>query len=488
MRDEAYSGVPRSAVAHTAGFGGGWAAPVAARRLAATVELPGSKSLTNRELVLSALATGPSTIRSPLRSRDTDLMIAALRSLGTRIEESDGESSGETNGESDGRPGTALTVTPGPVRGRVDIDVGLAGTVMRFLPPLAALAAGPVRFDGDERARTRPMAPTIASLRALGVRVDDGGTATLPFTLRGAGSVAGGGVVIDASESSQFVSGLLLAAARFEQGIELTHRGGRLPSMPHIEMTIACLAARGVQVDIDRSDTASSDAAGTGTTGSGTTGSGTSAGRWIVRPGSIGARTVDIEPDLSNAAPFLAAALVVGGAVTVRSWPHATTQVGDRLRQWLPAFGATAQLDADGLTVDGGEGVLGGSRLRAVDLDLSAGGELAPTLVGLAAFADGASRFTGIGHLRGHETDRLAALAAELEVVGCRVEELAEGLVVYPAPLSAPGRPWRASGDHRMATTGALIGLAVRGLVVDDIGATAKTMPDFPARWSALLA
>lgn len=434
------------------------------------MSLPGSKSLTNRELVLSALAIGPSTIRSPLLSRDTDLMIAALRSLGTRIEEADGESSWER--------AQALTVTPGPVRGDVDVDVGLAGTVMRFLPPLGALADGPVRFDGDERARARPMAPTIASLRALGVRVDDGGTAALPFTLRGAGSVTGGGVVIDASESSQFVSGLLLAAARFEQGMELTHRGGRLPSMPHIEMTLACLAARGVHVDTDRS----------GADDSGANGSGTSAVRWVVRPGSIGGRTVDIEPDLSNAAPFLAAALVAGGAVTVRGWPRTTTQVGDRLRQWLPAFGATAQLHPDGLTVDGGEGALGGARLRAVDLDLSSGGELAPTLVGLAAFADGTSRFTGIGHLRGHETDRLAALAAELEAVGCRVQELTEGLVVHPAPLSAPDRPWRASDDHRMATTGALIGLAVPGLVVDDIGATAKTMPDFPARWSALLA
>lgn len=443
--------------------------------------LPGSKSLTNRELVLSALAAGPSTLRSPLRSRDTDLMVAALRSLGNRIEES----------------GADLTVIPAAPHGDIDIDVGLAGTVMRFLPPLAALADGPVRFDGDERARTRPMATTVISLRALGVRVDDDGAATLPFTLRGIGSVKGGRVQIDASESSQFVSGLLLAAARFELGIELTHRGSRLPSMPHIEMTIACLAARGVRVETEAVDAEAVDADGPHTDEPdaherNADDLGGSAVRWIVRPGGIRGRTVNIEPDLSNAAPFLAAALVAGGTVTVRGWPSGTTQVGDRLRQWLPAFGATERLHADGLTVDGGAGVLGGARLRAVDLDLSSGGELAPTLVGLAAFADGASRFTGIGHLRGHETDRLAALAAELGAVGCRVQELADGLVVHPAPrpvpMSTPDRPWRASGDHRMATTGALIGLVVPGLAVDDIGTTAKTMPEFPALWSALLA
>lgn len=447
MRNEAYSTAPVPPDS-------GWAAPRATGRLAATVALPGSKSLTNRELVLSALADDVSILRAPLRSRDTDLMIDALSSLGTGI---------ETVGED-------LLITPAALAGGGEIDCGLAGTVMRFLPPIAALADGPVRFDGDERARARPMATTITSLRALGVPVDDDGAGTLPFTVDGTGSVAGGRVLIDASESSQFVSGLLLAAARFEQGLDLEHRGTRLPSLPHIAMTISCLTERGVRVDTDDLTEP--------------------AARWTVRPGRIRGRTVAIEPDLSNAAPFLAAALIAGGTITVPGWPRETTQVGDRLREWLQAFGATVHLrpPQDGLTVDGGEGVLGGARLSAVDLDLSTGGELAPTLIGLAAFADGISRFTGIGHLRGHETDRLAALAAELTSVGCEVEELADGLVVHPGPLAAPERPWRASGDHRMATTGALIGLAVDGLVVDDIGTTAKTLPAFPALWRDLTA
>ncbi|WP_375400014.1 3-phosphoshikimate 1-carboxyvinyltransferase [uncultured Amnibacterium sp.] len=457
MRDEAYS--TASVPADGGRAGSGWAAPRATGRLAATVALPGSKSLTNRELVLSALADDVSTLRAPLRSRDTDLMIAALQSLGTSI---------EAGGGSSEEAGDDLIVTPAALAGGGEVDCGLAGTVMRFLPPIAALADGPVRFDGDARARARPMATTITSLRALGARVEDDGAGTLPFTVDGGGSVAGGRVVIDASESSQFVSGLLLAAARFEQGLDLEHRGTRLPSLPHIAMTLACLAARGVRVDTDDLTEP--------------------AARWTVRPGRIRGRTVAIEPDLSNAAPFLAAALIAGGAVTVPGWPRATTQVGDRLREWLPAFGAAVHLHHDGLTVDGGDGVLGGGSLQAVDLDLSTGGELAPTLIGLAAFGDGVSRFTGIGHLRGHETDRLAALAAELTAVGCEVQELADGLVVHPALLHTPERPWRAFGDHRMATTGALIGLAVDGLVVDDISTTAKTLPAFPALWRDLIA
>jgi 3-phosphoshikimate 1-carboxyvinyltransferase len=232
-------------------------------------------------------------------------------------------------------------------------------------------------------------------------------------------------------------------------------------------MTIAALADRGVAVRFERLPGG--------------------AARWTVPPGPIRARDVAIEPDLSNAAPFLAAALVAGGVVAVAGWPERTTQVGDRLRDWLAAFGARVTRRGADLVVDGGAGVRGGARPAAVDLDLGEGGELAPTLVGLAAFADGPCRFTGIGHLRGHETDRLAALASELTAVGARVEEHADGLTVHPGPLAA-SRPWRAYADHRMATTGALLGLAVPGLVVDDIASTTKTLPDFPGLWGALLA
>jgi 3-phosphoshikimate 1-carboxyvinyltransferase len=428
-----------------------WRAPSATGPLSATVRLPGSKSLTNRELVLSALADGRSRLRRPLSARDTDLMVSALRSLGTGIE-ADGDD---------------LVIEPRPLVGGVAIDCGLAGTLMRFLPPLSTLAQGDVRFDGDERARLRPMATTVLSLRALGVEVDDGGRGTMPFTVRGAGAVEGGRVVIDASGSSQFVSGLLLSGARFADGIEIDHRGDHLPSIPHIDMTVGTLAARGVDVAVVRNGPAMT---------------------WTVPPHRIAGREVDIEPDLSNAAPFLAAALVAGGTVTVPGWPAATTQVGDRLREWLPAFGAEVRLDHGDLTVDGGAGVRGGARPAPVDLDLSAGGELAPTLVGLAAFADGPSTFRGIGHLRGHETDRLAALVAELTAVGAAAHETDDGIVVEPGALAAADRPWRTYADHRMATTGALLGLAVDGLGVEDVATTAKTLPGFPALWRSMLA
>jgi 3-phosphoshikimate 1-carboxyvinyltransferase len=427
-----------------------WPAPTARGPLDATVRLPGSKSLTNRELVLSALADGPSRLRDALVARDTRLMAAALRSFGTGIEQE----------------GDDLVIRPGALVGGGSVDVGLAGTLMRFLPPLAALADGPVSFDGDERARLRPMATTILSLRALGVQVEDDGRATMPFTVHGAGRVAGGPVLLDASESSQFVSGLLLSGARFTDGLEVEHRGARLPSLPHIEMTIDALRRRGV-----RAESAVDTAAGVA--------------RWLVPAHRIAGRDLTIEPDLSNAGPFLAGALVAGGRVGVPGWPQETTQVGDRLRGWLAAFGAEVEHRSGTLTV-AGQGVAE-HPLQPVDLDLGEGGELAPTLVGLAAFADGTSTFTGIGHLRGHETDRLAALATELGALGIAVEETPDGLVVYGGRPVAGDRPWRSYADHRMATTGALIGLATPGLAVEDVATTAKTLPGFVDLWQRML-
>lgn len=429
-----------------------WLAPRATGPLDARVSLPGSKSLTNRELVLSALADGPSLLRDPLHSRDSLLMIEALRSLGVRIDEVPGA----------GAFGPDLFITPpAELSGSTAIDCGLAGTVMRFLPPVAALALGPVAFDGDEHARRRPMRTTIESLRALGVDVNDDGRGALPFSLWGTGAVRGGEIVIDASASSQFVSGLLLAAPRFTEGLVLRHTGDRLPSLPHIAMTITCLGDRGVVVESPEP------------------------GVWIVPPGRIGGREVSIEPDLSNAAPFLVAALIAGGTVAVEGWPQATTQVGADLETLLPLFGATVRRDGEALVVDGGAGLLGGATLQGVDLDLSTGGELAPALVALSALVSSPSRITGIGHLRGHETDRLAALAAEISGLGGAATQLEEGLAIEPRPLS--GGPWRAYDDHRMATAGAIIGLAVDGVRVDDIGSTAKTLPQFVALWGAML-
>jgi 3-phosphoshikimate 1-carboxyvinyltransferase len=422
-----------------------WPAPGATRPLAATLSLPGSKSLTNRELVLSALADSPSLLRSPLHSRDSDLMVAALRQLGTTIDSVPGV----------GEYGADLRITPGELFGSTTIDCGLAGTVMRFLPPVAGLALGPTTFDGDAGAKRRPMGTTISSLRALGADINDDGRGALPFTVHGTGGLAGGEVTIDASSSSQFVSGLLLAAARFTDGLALRHDGERLPSLPHIEMTIATLARRGVTVTSPE------------------------VGSWNVAPGPIHGAEVDIEPDLSNAAPFLAAALVAGGSVTITGWPATTTQVGATLAALLPRFGATVTVAGDSLTVTGT------GRIDGVDLDLSTAGELAPTLVGLAALADSPSTITGIGHIRHHETDRLAALATEINKLGGSVTELPDGLAIEPRPLH--GGTWHSYDDHRMATTGALLGLVVPGIEVENIGTTAKTLPQFAELWHGLV-
>ncbi|MGV8895568.1 MAG: 3-phosphoshikimate 1-carboxyvinyltransferase [Rhodoglobus sp.] len=427
--------------------GGAWTAPRASGPLSATLRLPGSKSLTNRELVLAALADGPSLLRAPLHSRDSALMIDALRTLGTSIVEVAGS----------GSYGPDLLVTPGELGGG-SIDCGLAGTVMRFIPTVAALALGPVAFDGDPASYRRPMRTTIDALRALGVDVSDDGRGTLPFTIFGAGAIEGGALEIDASASSQFVSGLLLAAPRFTNGLTLRHIGETLPSLAHIEMTIAALHARGVTVENPEP------------------------GLWIVPPSAITALDIDIEPDLSNAGPFLAAALVAGGSVTVTGWPEHTTQVGARMADILESMGGDVTFAATGAGL-GDLTVTGTGIIHGITLDESS--ELAPTVAAVAALADSETVLTGIAHLRGHETDRLAALAAEINALGGDVTETDDGLVIRPAPLHAG--PWRSYEDHRMATAGAIIGLAVDGVDIDDIDTTAKTLPQFTELWFGML-
>lgn len=403
----------------------------------ASVTLPGSKSITNRALILAALADGPSTVRGALRSRDTDLMIGALRTLGATITERDG--------------GTTLDVTPGPLRGG-EVHCGLAGTVMRFVPPVAALADGTVRFDGDEQARVRPMSTVLDALRALGAEIDGD---RLPFTVHGRGAVRGGSVTIDASASSQFVSGLLLSGAAFDEGVTVRHSGEPVPSMPHIEMTVEMLRAAGVVVDTSEPDT------------------------WRVPPSTIRAVNVTVEPDLSNATPFLAAAAVTGGTVSVPLWPESTTQAGDAIRGILERMGAEVSW-ADGVLT-----VRGPQKLTGIDVDLHDVGELTPTVAALAALADSPSSLRGIAHLRGHETDRLAALATEIVRLGGAVTETADGLEIEPAPLH--GGIWHSYADHRMATAGAIVGLVVDGIEVEDIGTTAKTLPGFEELWLSFL-
>ncbi|MFC7595276.1 3-phosphoshikimate 1-carboxyvinyltransferase [Terrabacter sp. GCM10028922] len=427
-----------------------WAAPLAAGPLDATVVLPGSKSLTNRYLVLAALASERSRLRSPLRSRDTLLMADALRSLGVQIDDvpPDGDA---TAGSVD----DWLVTPPESLRGHVTVDCGLAGTVMRFLPAVAALADGPVRLDGDPQARVRPMGPVVDALRVLGADVaDDAGH--LPITVNGRGHVPGGSVTMDASASSQFISALLLAGARYDDGVTVHHDGKPVPSEPHILMTVETLRDAGAIVDDSEPNT------------------------WRVEPSEINALDVSVEPDLSNAGPFVAAALVVGGTVRVPGWPQHTTQAGDMLREILDTMGADVRLDRSGLTVVGGDELVG------IDIDLHDAAELTPTVAALAALASTPSWIRGVAHIRGHETDRLAALTAELGGVGSDVTETEDGLRISPAPLR--GGRFRSYHDHRMATAGAIIGLRVPGVHVEDIGTTRKTLPDFVGLWQGMLA
>ncbi|HKT03188.1 MAG TPA: 3-phosphoshikimate 1-carboxyvinyltransferase [Rugosimonospora sp.] len=417
-----------------------WTAPTATGPVHATVRLPGSKSMTARALVLSALAAGPGTLAQPLRARDTELMAGGLRAMGTYVSTQDDE---------------RWVVRPRALAGPAHVDVGLAGTVMRFLPPVAGLATGPVTFDGDPRARQRPLGPLLDALRAVGVRIDSADTGGLPLTVHGTGAVGGGEVTIDASASSQLVSGLLLAAPAFGRGIVVRHAGPPVPSAPHLRMTVQMLRAAGAAVDDSAPDL------------------------WAVQPGPLSGRGWAIEPDLSGAAPFLAAALVTGGEVRVPGWPTVTAQPGDQLRALLTEMGGECTLTTDGLTVRG-TGVVHG-----VNADLSEVSELAMVLAALAALADSPSRLTGIGHVRGHETDRLAALTRELGSLGVAVTELPDGLAIDPKPVQ--GGRFGTYDDHRMAHAGAVLGLAVPGVVLSDVACTSKTMPDFPALWEAMV-
>ncbi len=438
---------------------GGWATPAAASGVATTVRLPGSKSMTNRALILAALADTETTIVGPLGARDTDLMAGAIIALGAAVETT------VTTG-SDALP--AWTVTPGRVAGRARVDVGNAGTVLRFVPPIAGLATADVEFTGDPRAAHRPVGELLAGLRQAGVEIEDGGRGAVPFVVRGRGHVAGGSVTLDASSSSQLISGLLLAAPRFEAGLEISHRGGRVPSAPHIAMTAAMLTAAGAEVE-------------TGGGHGGRHGGDLVPDFWRVRPGRLAPGTIVVEPDLSNAAPFLAAALVTSGRVTIAGWPARSLQAAGQITDVFGQMGARWAPAADGLRIEG-SGVIHG-----ITADLRDINELAPVLTALAALADSPSEFTGIGHMRLHESDRLAALATEIGALGGLVTELPDGLRVQPRPLRAGPDPFDSHDDHRLVMAAAVLGLAVPGLRVANAGTVAKTFPAFPALWQHML-
>ena len=417
-----------------------WSAPFrASKPISGAINIPGSKSVTNRALVLSALASSPSTLRRGLRSRDTDLMIKALSSLGVEIEiEED-----------------LWKITPAPLMGPAGIDVGNAGTVMRFLPPLAALAKGLISFDGDPRSHQRPLGPVIKALESLGVSIEHQGRYSLPLVINSAGYINGGEVEIDASASSQFLSSLLLVAPLMKQGLKIKNVGKNLPSKPHIEMTIAMLAQYGAVVDTSI------------------------ANQWSVVPTKLSGVDLVIEPDLSNAAVFMAAPILCGGEVIIKDWPRKTTQPGDQLRQIFSEMGGVIDF------VDQGLRVRSSGQIRGIDIDLGDVGELTPVIAALACFANSPSHLRGIGHLRLHETDRLSALKSELTALGAEVIEEESALRIHPKPMKSG--VFHTYEDHRLATAGALIGLAVDGVEVENIETTKKTITDFPALWSQLL-
>ena len=418
-----------------------WLAPTASGPVSTTVRLPGSKSMTARALVLAALADRPGEVVRPLRARDTRLMAAGLQALGVGVDTSADE---------------RWLITPAPLRGPARVDVGLAGTIMRFLPPVAGLAEGTIEFDGDPHARNRPLRPIVEALRSLGVSIDASPTGGLPLTVRGGGSVDGGESVIDASGSSQFVSGLLLSAPRFTKGLVLRHEGPPVPSAPHLRMTTHMLRAAGASVDESVPDV------------------------WVVEPGTLRGRTWVIEPDLSGAAPFFAAAMVTGGEVTLAGWPAESWQPVRRVADLLTGLGATVELSEAGLTVRGT------GSLHGIAADLSEVSELTPVIAALAALADGPSELRGVAHIRGHETDRIAALAAELSKAGAHVTEFPDGLRIEPRPLHATS--FETYADHRMAHAAAVIGLAVPGIELTDVACTSKTLPEFPELWQGLVA
>lgn len=416
-----------------------WKAPYRGRNpISARIEIPGSKSVTNRALILAALADSPSHLAKPLISRDSELMSAGLRALGVEISDE------------------ITQITPHALRGPAQVDVGNAGTVMRFLPPVAALAEGDIYFDGDPRSHERPLGPVIKALEDLGVEIAHGGRYSLPMVVRGKGEIPGGALDIDASASSQFLSALMLIGPRTKNGITVRHIGSTLPSMPHIDMTVAMLRERGAVVDID-----------------------TQTHTWRVHPGPLHGINCVIEPDLSNAAPFLSIAMVCGGEITIADWPASTTQPGDSLRTILSQMGADICLDARGLTLRGD------GRIHGIDIDLHDVGELTPAIAALAALADSPSHLRGIGHLRLHETDRLDALTREINALGGKVEQEESALHITPAPLHSG--LFHTYEDHRLATAGATLGLVVEGIEVENIVTTRKTITDFPALWNSVV-
>ena len=400
----------------------------------ATVVVPGSKSITNRALVVAALAEGPSVLTGALHADDTDAMTAALGRLGIPVTAEPGTATLRVTG-------VAGRVPPGPA----DLDARLSGTTARFLLPLLALGSGRYRLDGAPPLRERPMGPLVASLRHLGAAVEDDRPGRLPLTVV-AGGLRGGSVRLPGSVSSQFVSGLLLSAPAMARGLHV-ELASPIVSRPYLALTTATMAAFGVTVegDADRGLT--------------------------VAPGRYRGRPLDIEPDASAAAYFFAAAAICGGRVRVPGLGTSSAQGDLAFVDILATMGATVRRGAAEVEVTGG------AELRGIEVDMAGCSDQAQTLAAVAVFASSPTRIKGIGFIRGKETDRIAAVVAELRRCGIEAEEEDDGFVVHPGqPCPAVVRTY---DDHRMAMSFTLLGLRAPGIQIADAECVAKTFPDF---------
>ncbi|MBO9310050.1 MAG: 3-phosphoshikimate 1-carboxyvinyltransferase [Chloroflexi bacterium] len=413
------------------------------RPIDAVISVPGSKSITNRALVLAALAEGESALENALFSEDSHWCSQALQRLGIPI-------------KAEAEAARFLVQGRGGIlpAAHADLFVGNSGTTARFLVAVAALGNGTYRFDGVPRMRQRPIGPLLAALRQLGAQFSfEGAPNAFPLTVHAAG-LQGGAATLEATNSSQYVSALLQVApyARRDVTIYLT---GEVVSEPYIEMTLRVMAQFGVIAD--KSDYRN----------------------YHVRAGQrYQAQRYVIEPDASNATYFFAAAALVGGRVRV---PHlsANSLQGDvRFVDVLEQMGCQVERAATYLEVRS----IG--QLRGVDVDLNAMSDTAQTLAAIAPFASTPTRIRNIGHIRHKETDRIAALATELRKLGAQVEERADSLTIYPSAL----RPAEIEtyDDHRMAMAFAVTGLALDGVRIKNPACTAKTFPDFFARFEAL--
>jgi 3-phosphoshikimate 1-carboxyvinyltransferase len=405
----------------------------------AVVRVPGSKSITNRALACAALAQGESELHGALEADDTLAMVDGLVALGVEVLPHWQDALVDVQGCA-GRPPAQLAL----------VDARLSGTTSRFLLPIAGLGTGTTRVDGDHGLRARPMGDVVGAIRALGgVATEIGAPGHLPIQIHG-GPLAGGRVELPGDTSSQFLSGLLLAGPAMRTGLEVRVTT-ELVSRPYVDMTIAVMAAFGAHVDQPSPD------------------------RWVVEPGSYWGTTYHIEPDASSASYAFAAAAIVGGSVTIEGLGTDSLQGDLAFVDLLERMGAEVSRATDRTTVRGT------GRLRGIDADLSQLSDVAQTLAVVAAFADGPTRVTGIGFIRGKETDRVGNVVAELRRARIDAEEQRDGYVIRP------GRVYPATfdshGDHRMAMAFALLGLRAEGIRIADPTCVAKTSPGY---WAML--